>query len=365
MIDFLDLHTINSSYEKTFRQKFNDFLQSGYYIRGEETKEFEQNFAQYCGTKYAVGVGNGLDAIRLIFEAYKIMGKLQEGDEVIVPANTYIASVLAVSQAGLKPVLVEPDFKSYNINPALIEQHISAKTKAVLVVHLYGRVADMAQINSIAKTHNLLVIEDAAQAHGAVFLNKKTGNLGHAGAFSFYPTKNLGALGDGGMVTTNDIVLSDLVLKLSNYGQEQKYVSRYKGFNSRLDEIQASFLNVKLSFLDQINQKRREIAMQYLTKINNDKLILPSYSNDSSHVFHQFVIRTKQRDLLQKYLNDNGIETLIHYPVPPHKQGAYREWNNMQLPVTEQIHKEIISIPIRENLLQVEIDHIIDKLNHF
>lgn len=365
MIQFLDLHTINQPYEKAFQQKFDAFLQSGYYIRGSETKLFEQNFAQYCGTKYAIGVGNGLDAIRLIFEAYKIMGNLQAGDEVIVPANTYIASILAISQAGLTPVLVEPDLFDYNINPALIEKHISAKTKAILVVHLYGQIAQMNEINTIATIHNLLVIEDAAQAHGAVFKEKKTGNLGNAAAFSFYPTKNLGALGDGGAVTTNDAVLADLVQKLSNYGQEQKYVSRYKGFNSRLDEIQATFLNVKLAFLDQINKQRKNIAQKYMDRIHNKKLILPIVSDFDTHVFHQFVIRTKKRDLLQKYLLENGIESIIHYPVPPHKQAAYTEWKNLQLPVTVQIHNEILSVPIRQNLLEVETDFIIEKLNSF
>ena len=365
MIKFLDLHTINAGYEEEFHQKFTSFLQAGYYINGNETQLFEQNFAAYCGTRHAVGVGNGLDAIRLIFEAYKILGKLQEGDEVLVPANTYIASILGISQAGLLPVLVEPDLHTYNIDASLISKHISTKTKAILAVHLYGQVAEMTAINKVAKQNNLLVIEDAAQAHGADYQGNKTGNLANAAAFSFYPTKNLGALGDGGAVTTNDADLADIVKKISNYGQVQKYVSAYKGFNSRLDEIQAAFLNVKLLYLDKINQKRRKNAQQYLSGIVHQDIVLPQFENEKSQVFHQFVIRTSRRDELKEYLLQNGVETIIHYPVSPHKQEAYSQWNDLSYPITEQIHNEILSLPIRENILQVEIDYIIEKINRF
>ncbi len=365
MIKFLDLKLLNQDYEPAFKQKFDSFLQSGYYIQGQETKIFENAFASYCNISQAVGVGNGLDAIRLIFEAYKIMGHLSQGDEVVVPANTYIASILAISQAGLKPVLVEPDINTYNLKADTVEKYITRKTKAVLAVHLYGLVSDWEALSALTNKHNLLLIEDAAQAHGAQYQGQKTGRLGHAAAFSFYPTKNLGALGDGGMVTTNDPVLADTIRLLKNYGQKQKYVSRYKGFNSRLDEIQAAFLNVKLPYLDSINQKRRALALKYIQNIDNKQITLPYYTHEDSHVFHQFVVRTPKRDRLKKYLAAQGIETIIHYPVPPHKQEAYSEWHDISLPVTEKIHKEILSLPIRENLTTQEQDYIIEKINRF
>ena len=365
MIKFLELQKINQRYEKAFREKFEAFLQSGYYIQGNETRLFEENFARYCGTKYAVGTGNGLDAIRLIFEAYKILGKLQTGDEVLVPANTYIASILAISQADLVPVLVEPDWLTYNLSPESLVQKISSKTKAVLGVHLYGQISAWQEIQQITRDNDLLLIEDAAQAHGAVFQGKKAGSISHAGAFSFYPTKNLGALGDGGAVTTDDDKLAEVIRKLKNYGQEKKYVSKYKGINSRLDEIQAAFLQVKLTYLDEINTKRRKIAAGYLQHINNDKIILPTVKTEEQHVFHQFVVRTKNRDDFKKYLYDNGVESIIHYPVPPHRQAAYREWKNLSFPVTEKIHDEILSIPVRENLTEPEISYIIEKINKY
>ncbi len=365
MIPFLNLKEINLKYEVAFQEKFAQFLESGYYVRGNEVKSFEQNFAQYCGTAHAIGVGNGLDAIRLILEGYKILGKLKPADEILAPANTYIASVLAISQAGLTPVLVEPNIKTYNIDPQQVKEKINAKTKAILAVHLYGQVSDMNALQKIAKENNLLLIEDAAQAHGAVYENKKTGNLGDAAAFSFYPTKNLGALGDGGAVTTQDAKLAEIVLQLSNYGQATKYVSRFKGINSRLDEIQAGFLNVKLPFLDEINQMRKRIAKTYLEHIDNEKIVLPQPTDFQSHVFHQFVLRTKERNLFKKYLSEQEIDSIIHYPIPPHQQDAYREWNDLSYPVTEQIHQEIISIPIRENLTDSEIFYIIEQINRF
>jgi len=365
MIKFLNLKEINQRYETAFQQKFMQFIDSGYYIRGNEVKNFEQGFAQYCGVNHAVGVGNGLDAIRLIFEAYKILGKLHISDEVLVPANTYIASILAISQAGLTPVLVEPNIETYNIDPQQIKNKINSKTKAILAVHLYGQVANMHALQKIAEENNLLLIEDAAQAHGAVYQNKKTGSLGDAAAFSFYPTKNLGALGDAGAVTTQNQALAEIVLQLSNYGQAQKYVSQHKGINTRLDEIQAAFLNIKLAFLDEINQKRKDIAKIYLENIQNKKIVLPQPTDMQSHVFHQFVIRAKQRDLLKKHLFDNEIDSIIHYPIPPHQQAAYKEWNNLSYPITEKIHQEIISIPIRENLTDSEIFYIIEQINRF
>ena len=364
MIHFLDLKTLNQRYETDFQKKFKNFLQAGYYIQGKETKAFENNFARYCQTKYAIGIGNGLDAIRLIFEAYKILGLLQSGDEVLVPANTYIASILAISQAGLRPVLVEPKLESYNLDPRNVLNKISSKTKAILGVHLYGLISDWDALQKIAETHNLLLIEDAAQAHGAIWNGKKAGNLGDAAAFSFYPTKNLGALGDAGGITTQNSDLANVLYKLKNYGQSQKYVSQYKGFNSRLDELQAAFLNVKLEYLDQINQKRQKIAQTYLEHLKNDKIILPLFA-PRAHVYHQFVVRTPKRDDFRQYLMKAGIETLIHYPIPPHQQAAYSEWQTMDLPLTEKIHQEILSLPIRENLTDREINYIIDKINQY
>ncbi len=364
MIHFLDLKMLNQKYETEFHQKFKSFLQTGYYIQGKETKAFENNFARYCQTKYAIGTGNGLDAIRLIFEAYKILGLLQPGDEVLAPANTYIASILAISQAGLKPVLVEPKLETYNLDPQNVLNKISPKTKAILGVHLYGRISDWDAIQKIAKAHNLLLIEDAAQSHGAIWKGKKAGNLGHAAAFSFYPTKNLGALGDAGAITTQDSDLAEVLYKLKNYGQSQKYVSQYKGFNSRLDELQAAFLNIKLEYLDQINQKRQKIAQTYLEHLNHNKIILPPFA-PKAHVYHQFVVRTPNREAFREYLLEEGIETLIHYPVPPHQQAAYSEWQSLHLPLTEQIHQEILSLPIRENLTDQEINYIIDKINRY
>ena len=364
MIEFLNLQKLNAPYESEFLQKFEQFLSAGYYINGVETQRFEKNFAEYCGTGYAVGTGNGLDAIRLILEAYKISGKLQNGDEIIVPSNTYIATILAITQAGLKPVLVEPKLETYNLNPEKVKETISPKTKAIMGVHLYGLISDWDNLSEIAQAHQLLLIEDAAQAHGAVWHDKKVGNLGDAAAFSFYPTKNLGALGDAGAVTTNDEEIATIISKLKNYGQDQKYINRYKGFNSRLDEIQAAFLNVKLPHLDTANAKRRRIAKIYINNIENQHITLPVF-DDKAHIFHQFTIRTKNRDDLKKYLAENGIGTLIHYPIPPHKQQAYSEWQDYHLPVTEQIHREILSLPVRENLTDEEVYFIIDKINKY
>ena len=364
MIEFLNLKALNAPYEKAFHQKFEQFLSSGYYVLGKEVQQFETDFAGYCGTDYAIGAGNGLDAIRLILEAYKILGRLQDGDEIIVPANTYIASILAISQAGLKPVLVEPNINTYNLDTERVLEKISSKTKAILAVHLYGLVSDWDTLSKVAQSHGLLLLEDAAQAHGAVWNNRKTGNLGDAAAFSFYPTKNLGTLGDAGAVTTNDDELAELIKKLRHYGQQQKYVSRYKGINSRLDEIQAAFLNVKLPALDTSNNKRRQIASTYIKHIKHSEIILPVFDTQA-HVYHQFTIRTKQRDDLKKYLDKHGIQTLVHYPVPPHKQHAYSEWQHESYPVTEQIHREILSLPIRENLTDNEIFYIIDKINRY
>jgi dTDP-4-amino-4,6-dideoxygalactose transaminase len=364
MIPFLDLHKINEPYETLFQQKLKDFLDKGWYVLGDEVQLFEKKFAAYCGVKHCIGVGNGLDALTLIFKAYIQLGKMQKGDEIIVPANTYIASILAIIQSDLIPVLVEPKLETYNINPDLISAKITPKTKAILAVHLYGQLSEMDQINEIAKSNNLLVIEDAAQAHGAANTEScKSGNLSDAAGFSFYPGKNLGALGDAGAVTTNDETLAKMIFALRNYGSETKYVNDYIGINSRLDEIQAVFLNIKLPYLDADNEKRRAIAHRYLSAIANPKIILPVYDNGSNHVFHLFVIRTTKRADLQNYLKASGIETLIHYPIPPHLQKALKEYNDLSFPITEKIHKEVLSFPISPVMTMEEVDFIVQKLN--
>lgn len=366
MIKFLDLKKINQQYEAAFQEKLKSVLTDGWYILGNEGREFETKFANYCGAKYCIGVGNGLDALALIFKGYIQLGKLQKGDEIIIPANTYIATILAVLQADLIPVLVEPKLETYNINPDLIQEKITSKTRAILAVHLYGQLAEMDAINAIADTNNLLVVEDAAQAHGAVSdcLKPKNQNPNPA-AYSFYPGKNLGALGDGGAVTTNDYELAKIIQTMRNYGSETKYYNNCIGVNSRLDELQAAFLNVKLPNLDTENEKRRAFARRYLFGINNSKIMLPDWDFSNNHVFHLFVIRTKNRDYLQDCLNANGIQTVIHYPVPPHKQKALPDWNHLSFPITEKIHNEVLSLPMSPVLTMDEVDFIIEILNKY
>ena len=366
MIHFLNLKKINQPFEVAFQEKMKQFLEGGWYILGNEVKQFETDFAAYCGTRYCIGVGNGLDALVLIFKAYIQLGKLQKGDEVIVPANTYIASILAVLQADLIPVLVEPRLETYNINPEEIEAKITSKTKAILPVHLYGQLCEMKAINEIAQKYKLLVIEDAAQAHGSQFSeNESAGNLSNAAAFSFYPGKNLGALGDGGAITTNDDELADILFSIRNYGSKVKYENEIIGVNSRLDELQAAFLNIKLKQLDSENEFRRRTAKRYLSEIKNDKIILPNWDLSQNHVFHLFIIRTSNRIDLQNYLKENAIETMIHYPIPPHKQNAFPNWNQLSFPITEKIHDEVLSIPLNSGLKASEIQHIITVLNKF
>ena len=359
MIKFLDLQKINANYQEQLQQKMKLVLDKGWFILGNEVKVFETNFANYCGTKHCIGVANGLDALILILKAYIQLGKLQKGDEVIVPSNTYIATILAIFQADLVPVLVEPDLETYNINPELIQQNISAKTKAIMPVHLYGQLCTMERINEIAKHHNLLVIEDAAQAHGLNFEGNNTK------AFSFYPAKNLGALGDGGAITTNDDALAKVLFSLRNYGSDKKYHNEFIGINSRLDEIQAAFLNVKLTDLDADNDQRRTIAKRYLSEIKNDKIVLPKVKSLEKHVFHLFVIRTENREELQDFLLKNDIETVIHYPIPPHKQKALKEWNDLSFPISEKIHNEILSLPISQVITDAEVDYVIEILNKY
>lgn len=365
MIPFLDLKDMNAQYRAELIEACTRVIDSGWYIQGNECREFEKEFAQYCGTRHAVGVANGLDALILILRAYKEMGVMSDGDEVIVPSNTYIASILAISENNLVPVLVEPDINTYLIEPSKIEEKITSKTRAILPVHLYGQTCQMDKINEIAKKYNLKVIEDSAQSHGAYFKGKRSGNLGDASGFSFYPGKNLGALGDSGAVTTNDEELANTIKALGNYGSHKKYENLYKGINSRLDEMQAAMLRVKLRYLDEEVGKRREIANYYLKNIKNDKIILPSVRAEDNHVWHLFAIRTNERDKLQKYLLDNDIQTLIHYPIPPHKQKAYKEWSNESYPISEQIHKEVLSLPISGVQKLENTKKIIKLLNDF
>jgi dTDP-4-amino-4,6-dideoxygalactose transaminase len=365
MIPFLNLNKMNQPFEAAFQEKMKLFFEEGWYILGKEVSAFEARFAAYCGTNYCIGVGNGLDALVLIFKGYIELGRLHKGDEVLVPANTYIASILAVLQADLVPVLVEPKLESYTIDPHAIEAKITAKTKAILPVHLYGQLCDMARINEIATKHNLLLIEDAAQAHGAANHTTKAGNFSNAAGFSFYPGKNLGALGDAGAITTNDAALAEVLFSLRNYGSKVKYENELLGVNSRLDELQAAFLNIKLSHLDAENEFRRQLANRYILEIKNDKIILPHWDGTANHVFHLFVIRTQNRTALQEYLKSQGIETMIHYPIPPHQQKALAHWNNLSFPITEKMHHEVLSIPLNSTLSEAEIQHIIATINRY
>ncbi len=361
MIKFLDLEKINNRFRDEIDLRIKTILDKGWYLQGEENEIFCKNFAQYCGTKHCIGVANGLDALNLIIKA---MG-FGIGDEIIVPANTYIASILAISQNGCTPILIEPHINTYNINPDLIEEKITPKTKAIMVVHLYGQAVQMDKIWDLAKKYNLKVIEDSAQAHGAYYKDKRTGNLSDASAFSFYPGKNLGCMGDGGAVTTNDDELAQKIKAIANYGSDRKYHHIYKGVNSRLDEIQAAVLDVKLKYIDKDNQRRREISKYYRENIKNEKIILPTAYNEDSHVWHIFAVRTKERDKFQKYLVENEIQTIIHYPTPPHKQNAYKEWANLSYPITEEIHRTIISLPMSPVITDVEVQKVVEVVNNY
>lgn len=359
MIKFLDLEKINNRFRKEMNARIQDILDSGWYLSGKWNDEFAKHFAKFCGTKHAIGVANGLDAINLIIRGYGF----GHGDEIIVPANTYIATILAISENGCTPVLVEPDINTYNIDPEKIEEKITPNTKAIIVVHLYGQAVQMKKIWELAKKYNLKVIEDAAQAHGAIYEGRRVGNLGDAAAFSFYPGKNLGALGDAGGVTTNDTELFEKIKAIANYGSDRKYHHIYKGVNSRLDEIQAALLDIKLPHLDADNNRRREIAKYYRENIKNKKIILPKTYDEKAHVWHVFALRTENRDELCKYLNEHDIQTNIHYPTPPHKQGAYQEWNNMLFAITEDIHHTIMSIPMSPVMTDDEVKSIVEVIN--
>lgn len=361
MIKFLDLHKINERYRDELDARIKEILDSGWYLQGKQNEEFSKHFAGFCGAQYALGVANGLDALNLIIKAYGF----GPGDEIIVPANTYIATILAISENGCTPILVEPDIRTYGINPELIEEKITPRTKAIMVVHLYGQAVPMQKIWALADKYNLKVIEDAAQAHGAQYRKRRAGNLGDAAGFSFYPGKNLGAMGDAGAVTTNDETLFNKIKAIANYGSDRKYHHIYKGVNSRLDELQAGILDVKLRYLEADNAKRREIARYYRDNIKNPLITLPQAYDEAAHVWHVFVVRVKERERFQQYLNDNGIQTVIHYPTAPHKQEAYREYAALSLPVTEQIHREVISLPISPVMTEEEIKTVVQVVNAY
>ncbi len=361
MIKFLDLEKVNNRFRTDIDARIKQILDKGWYLQGEENEKFSKNFADYCGTKYSVGVANGLDAINLIIRAFGF----GEGDEIIVPSNTYIATILAISENGCTPVLVEPNINTYNIDPDLIEAKITDKTKAIIVVHLYGQAVQMEKIWALAKKYNLKIIEDSAQAHGAIYQGKRVGNLSDASAFSFYPGKNLGCMGDGGAVTTNDETIFKKIKAIANYGSDRKYHHIYKGINSRLDEIQAAVLDVKLAHLDSDNARRREISKYYRENITNSRIILPKVYDENAHVWHIFAVRTDNRDALQKHLEANDIQTNIHYPTPPHKQGAYKEWEHLSFPISEEIHKTILSLPISPVMTDEEVKKVVEVVNAY
>jgi len=366
MIKFLDLQKINQQYAEELKQVSAEVIDSGWYLLGEKVKQFESQLSNYIGVKNAIGVGNGLDALRLILRGYIELGIMQDGEEVIVPANTYIASILAISDNGLKPVLVEPDINTYNLDISKVEEQITERTKAIMVVHLYGRVCWSEELETLAKKYNLKIIEDNAQAIGAQWKGIKTGALGDASGFSFYPGKNLGALGDAGAVTTKNEELATIIRALANYGSHKKYENKYQGLNSRMDEMQAAFLNIKLKYIDADNQRRREIAKFYIENLKNENIILPEWPlDDSEHVWHLFVIRSEVRKKLQAYFTENEVQTLIHYPLPPHKQEAYEAWGKLSYPLSERIHDEVVSIPISPVMNEKEVKFTTELINRF
>ena len=366
MIKFLDLQKVNATYATELKAAAGKVIDSGWYLQGEQNVQLEKNLKELTGAPNAIAVGNGLDALRLILRAYIEMGVMQEGDEVIVPANTYIATILAITDNRLTPVLVEPSIDTYNIDIDKIEEAITSRTRAIMIVHLYGRVVWSEKLQEMAQKYNLKIIEDNAQAIGAMWKDIHSGNLGDAAGFSFYPGKNLGALGDSGAVTTKDPEVARIVRAVANYGSEKKYVNTYMGLNSRMDEIQAAFLNVKIKHVLQENACRREIANYYCSHIKNSKVILPEQPVDPmEHVYHIFAVRTADRDALQSYLAENGIQTLIHYPLPPHKQICYKDWNNRSYPITEKIHREVLSLPMSAVMTEDEVKTVVEIINKF
>ena len=363
MIKYLDLKRINDCHDMELRQAIDEVLQSGWYLKGEATHRFEQHYADFIGTKFCIGCANGLDALTLIFRAYKEMGIMKDGDEVIVPANTFIASILAITDNNLVPVMVEPDIKTLEIDDRLIEHAITTRTRAIMIVHLYGRCAYTDKIGELCKRYNLRLIEDNAQAHGCTFGNRKTGSLGDAAGHSFYPGKNLGALGDAGAVTTNVEELARVIAALGNYGSHQKYVHDYAGRNSRIDELQAAMLNVKLKYLDTENQRRKQIASIYINKVKNPSIYIPQSERDC--VWHIFPVFCDRRDELKQYLGSHGVETQIHYPIPPHMQHCYSRWNSISLPVTERLSREELSLPCHQMMTDKDAEMIAEIINLF
>jgi dTDP-4-amino-4,6-dideoxygalactose transaminase len=364
-VPFLSLKHVNARYAEALKAAAARVIDSGWYVLGEEVAAFEREFAAYCGVRHGIGVGNGLDALSLILRGYKTLGRLADGDEVIVPANTFIASFLAITESRLVPVPVEPDPASFNIDPARVAAAIGPRTRAIMAVHLYGQLADMAALGELARQHGLLLIEDAAQAHGAMHDGRKAGAFGDAAGFSFFPGKNLGALGDGGAVLTNDAELASTVAALRNYGSSVKYHHTLQGVNSRLDEMQAALLRVKLAYLDEELALRRQVALRYRSAIRHPAIRLPTVADEHAHVWHLFVVRSAQRDALQRHLADQGIQTLIHYPVPPHRQPAYASLQHLSLPVTEALHQEVLSLPMGPTMSDADVQAVIDACQRF
>jgi dTDP-4-amino-4,6-dideoxygalactose transaminase len=365
LIPFLDLRAINARYREELLGALTRVVDSGWYVLGAEVEAFERQYAAFCGAAHCIGVGNGLEALTLIWRAYQELGRLRAGDQVIAPANTYIASLLAISETGLEPVLVEPDTRSFGIDSGAIEAVLGERTRAILVVHLYGRIAYDERLRRLAADRGLLLIEDGAQSCGASWSDRRSGSLGDAGAHSFFPSKNLGALGDAGAVTTDDPQLAAVVRSLRNYGSAVKYHNDYKGKNSRLDELQAAVLGVKLRHVDEENRRRIEMARFYDQAIRNPRISLPEFVGDGSHVWHLYVVRCAERDALQRHLAERGIETLIHYPVPPHRQPAYREWRDLSYPITEDIHRTVISLPLDISMSPESLARVAAACNEF
>lgn len=385
MIRFLDLQKVTACHAEEYHEAMRQVVDSGWFLQGEQTRAFESAYASFIGTRHCIGVGNGLDALTLIYRAYIEMGRMQPGDEVLVPANTFIASILAITENGLRPVLVEPNKDTLEIDEELLEQHVTPRTRSLMLVHLYGRCAWTERIAAFCRNHNLLLVEDNAQAHGCKVTkyqsdkvtkyqsdkvtkyqsDKVTGSLGHAAGHSFYPGKNLGSMGDCGAVTTDDDELAAVIRALGNYGSSEKYVSDYKGRNSRIDELQAAFLQVKLKYLNSDNARRQQIGRRYEQEISNPLIWLPRPMGDGENVYHLFPVFSAERDALQQYLVEHGVETLVHYPVPPHRQKCYSEWNNLSLPITEQLSREELSLPMSPVLTDEEVGEVIRLVNEF